>query len=262
VSGPFTPEQNEVLIRLVTAWADRKMVLIGAAALGCHVTMTWRRTNDLDLTVVAGIASTAAELQELGFRRDDRYEHRWFSSSGVALDILPVTRDDVARGKLIWPESGFVMGLQSFDLLFTHTQRFSLDESHELEIATLPVIVLLKMTSWLDKPYERQRDLQDIGFIMSEYLADDADRRWNDSRLEGVEFDEQGAPALGLDLAAIAASHHREIAHRFLDQFTDSGTHAFQLLGSAGRSGGRGRDVALAERLVAVRGGFGATRGP
>ncbi len=145
MSSPFTLEQTQVLVELASAWADRKLVLIGAAALGCHVSMTWRRTNDIDLTVVADIASTQAALHKLGFRRHEKQEHRWFSSTGVALDILPVTREDFASRKLEWPEGGHVMELQSFDLLLKHTQRFALDNTHTLEIAIVPVIVILKM---------------------------------------------------------------------------------------------------------------------
>jgi predicted nucleotidyltransferase len=183
-------------------------------------------------------------------------EHRWFSPSEVALDILPMTREDIARRALIWPDSGFVMNLGSFDLLFTHTHKLALDDAHELEIATVPVIVILKMQSWLDRPHERARDLQDIGYIMSEYLDDDSDRRWNDVRLEGTEFDEQGALALGFDIAQIAKRHHREVIDRFLGDVSEADTYAFTLLASTGRHGGRGREEALAERLIALRRGL------
>jgi predicted nucleotidyltransferase len=235
-------------------------VLIGAAALGCHMAMTWRRTDDIDLSVVADVSTTASELRVLGFRRHPKLEHRWFSPREVALDILPMTRDDIARRTLTWPESGFVMNLGSFDLLFAHTHKLALDDTHELQIATVPVIVILKMHSWLDRPHERSRDLQDIGYIMSEYLDDDADRRWNDARLEGIEFDEQGALALGLDIAQIAGRHHRDVIDRFLANVGEAGTHAFTLLASTGRHGGRGHETALEERLIALRRGLDSLR--
>jgi predicted nucleotidyltransferase len=231
-------------------------VLIGAAALGCHMAMTWRRTDDIDLTVVAEVTTTASELRELGFRRHPKLEHRWFSPSEVALDVLPVTREDIARRTLTWPDSGFVMNLGSFDLLFAHTNKLALDDAHELAVATVPVIVILKMHSWLDRPHDRSRDLQDIGYIMSEYLDDDAERRWNDVRLEGTEFDEQGALALGLDIAQIAERHHRDVIERFLGNVGEAGTHAFTVLASTGRHGGRDDEKALEERLISLRRGL------
>ncbi|HEX7479213.1 MAG TPA: hypothetical protein VF331_15515 [Polyangiales bacterium] len=91
-TAPFTLEQTRVLIELAGAWSDRKLVVIGAAALGCHGSMTWRRTNDIDLTVVADIPSTQADLRRLGFRRHEKQEHRWFSTTGVALDIHVIER--------------------------------------------------------------------------------------------------------------------------------------------------------------------------
>ncbi|MGE3676136.1 MAG: hypothetical protein AB7K71_41085, partial [Polyangiaceae bacterium] len=48
-------------------------VLIGAAALGCHLEMTWRKTADLDLTILADLAAILEDY----LRADD--PRRWES---------------------------------------------------------------------------------------------------------------------------------------------------------------------------------------
>jgi hypothetical protein len=56
------------------------------------------------------------------------------------------------------------MSLVAFDLLLRHTRPFELGPTHSIELA----IVVLKMAAWLDNPHERDRDVQDIGFVLSD----------------------------------------------------------------------------------------------
>jgi predicted nucleotidyltransferase len=141
----------------------------------------------LSFTILATIRDVNKQLQALGFVRDRRQEHRWFAAGGVVLDILPVTHQDIARAQLTWPESGYVMSLVAFDLLLHHTRPFA------LELASIPTLVVLKMAAWLENPHERDRDVQDIGFILSEYLSDEHERRWADPAL-GYREHRTGAP--------------------------------------------------------------------
>ena len=110
--------------------------------------------------------------------------------------------------------------------------------------------------AWLDRPHDRLRDVQDIGYVLSEYLPSDADRHWDDPRLRGVEVDDQGALALGLDLDAMAQTHHRALMQRFLDRFSDTNTHHFERMASAGSTGGRDRRVTAQQRLALFRRGL------
>lgn len=202
----LTSDQVRALCAVVEIWSDRKVVLIGAGALGLQLAQPGRITHDLDLTVAANVVDTTAALRKLGFTRHENAEHRWLGHGGVRLDILPITAEDMARGTLVWPESGHVMGVRGFDLVFMHTHALALDDEHSIDIAMLPVLVLLKMEAWLDR--------------------------------------------LGLDLDAIAQAHHRTILQRFLDSFTDTESHHFERLASAGSTGGRDRRVAAQQRLA------------
>ncbi len=47
----LTAQQVEALKTLLQIWPEERIVLIGAAALGCFLDMRWRQTYDLDLSV-------------------------------------------------------------------------------------------------------------------------------------------------------------------------------------------------------------------
>jgi len=60
----FLPDEIEALRALVRTWPNAKMVILGAAALRCFMSMAWRTTEDLDLTVAASIEDATAALSD------------------------------------------------------------------------------------------------------------------------------------------------------------------------------------------------------
>ncbi len=226
-SGPFTPAQRAALLDLRHAWPERRIVLIGASALACQIEMRWRPTNDLDLTVVAEQAQLAVDLNALGWKRDKHLEHRWTSPHGVMVDALPASRVDMSAGKLTFAESGHVMNLAGFDLAFKHDVPVSLDANHHVDVATIPVVVVLKMAAWLDRPSERDRDLEDLAHVFKEYLKADDLRRWEDELIETeLAYDDQSAFALGRDVGIIVADVHRRLIDRFFAAVSDGSSAA------------------------------------
>ena len=253
MKAPFTVDEVHTLTQLLGRCASERVILIGAAALGCHVPMTWRRTHDLDLTIMTDMETAAAALRAAGLVRDPKVEHRWLAQC-VRLDVLPATSRDIERKRLVWP-SGAIMSLVGFDLAFAHTLPVPLSATCAIQVPKLPVLAMLKMISWLDAPHERSRDLLDLGYLLSAYLDDDAARHWDDPRLAAFELDEHSPLALGHDIAEIAAPHHRERVLAFLDAFSDTGTQAFQQLASTGRIGHVDRETTLETRLLRLRQG-------
>ena len=226
-NNPFTPAQREALLELRRAWPERRIVLIGASALACQVEMRWRRTNDIDLTIVAEQRKLTADLGSLGWQRDKRLEQRWTSPQGVLVDALPTSHADIADGRLVFAQSGHVMNLAGFDLALTHYVRVSLEPEHSIDVATVPVVVILKTAAWLDRPAERDRDLQDLAHLFNEYLEPDAPRRWSDEFVGAqVAYEDQSAFALGRDIAAIVSEVHRRLIDRFLNAVSDEGSAA------------------------------------
>jgi predicted nucleotidyltransferase len=218
----FTFDQLAALATLRRAWPTRRLVLIGAAALGCQIEIQWRRTNDLDLTLVADPDEASAELRTLGWRQDPCMEQRWHGPEGVLVDVLAVGEDSLAAGKLVFSASDRVMNLAGFDLALSHVTQVQLEPGLLLDVATVPVIAVLKMAAWFDRPHERERDLEDLARILDEYLAADSPRRWEDDMIQsGLEFDDQAAFALGKDIGRMAEAVHRGLVERFLEAVED-----------------------------------------
>ncbi len=226
-NNPFTPAQREALLELRREWTERRIVLIGASALACQIEMRWRRTNDIDLTIVAEQKELAADLTSLGWKRDARLEQRWMSPQGVLVDALPASHADIAAGKLVFAESGHVMNLAGFDLALAHHVPVSLGPAHFIDVAIVPVVVILKMAAWLDRPAERDRDLQDLAHVFNEYLEPDASRRWEDELIEAqLAYEDQSAFALGRDIGAVAKEVHYQLIIGFLAAVSDDSAAA------------------------------------
>jgi len=51
--NPFLPDEVDALRALVRTWPNTKMVVLGAAGLRCSMPISWRTTEDLDLSVAA-----------------------------------------------------------------------------------------------------------------------------------------------------------------------------------------------------------------
>ena len=66
----FAPTHIPVLRALAEVWGTNRFIVIGAAAVGYHIGMGWRGTLDLDLSVTAEIDKYTADLERLGWHRD------------------------------------------------------------------------------------------------------------------------------------------------------------------------------------------------
>jgi len=86
----FAPTHVPVLRVLGEVWGPDRFIVIGAAAVGYHIGMTWRGTLDLDLSVAAGIDRYEADLKDLGWRQDEKAPQRWYSREGLIVDVLDV----------------------------------------------------------------------------------------------------------------------------------------------------------------------------
>lgn len=255
---PFTPAQLDTLLALRTALPDVQTVLVGAGALGCHMEMRWRSTKDLDLSVLLDPVVLAKDLAGLRWEPDQRREPRWTSAQGILVDVLPTTASDLANGQLTFAKSGHVMNLVGFDLALAHHVPVTLDAGTTLDVATVPVIAVLKMAAWLDRAAERNRDLEDLAHVIDDYLESDDLRRWEDDLINsGLDYENQSAFALGQDVAAIAQAAHIAVIERFLKTVGDESLPANARFARC--FGGRDNTEVLASRLRAFRMGLKET---
>ena len=260
----FTAEQIDALAAVHAAWPHRPIRLIGAAALGYHIPMDWRRTSDLDLTLAADFDELDASLARLpGWRREPRIEHRWWSPEGVKVDIVPAAPHHLAKGSITWPVSGYEMSVEGLELAFQHAVEARLSATTVVSIARLPALVVLKMAAWQDSEgRERERDLADIAHVFDRHLGPTDDRRYGEDVCEsGLSYDHVGAFVMGREVAGIVQPKHRAKVMRFLDLVEDPSTPAFndmlRLGPSAWRRDQDDPEEELASRLAAFRLGLG-----
>jgi len=226
---PISTEYARELARLGKHEAQPDFVLIGAAALGHHVPLR-RTTSDVDLALVVAPDEIEAMLTSLGWTRHASTKHRWHGPDGFRADVLPATPDLIRAGHVRFDRDS-TMSLVGFDLAFDHASEVELPGTTSMvKVASLASIVVLEMIAWLDRPYERTRDLDDLATVFRDALGSDDDRRWDDSHpigSSGLDFDDQSPFSVGLDVAAIMRDPHRAVVDDFVRRLLDeSGTAA------------------------------------
>lgn len=218
---PLTPFQQAAVAAVRNAWPDVDIALVGALAVGCHIKVEHRKTNDLDLVVPVGTETLYGVLAALdGWTQDPKIEHRFATRDGELVDVLPASPALIAQGYIEWP-SGHRMSLAGFDLAFAHGMLHEAGDKVSLWVPSAPALTFLKMCAWLDRPEERKKDLGDLAHLMDGYLGDDDDRRWSDEVMSlGLDFDDASPFLLGRDLGDILRDRDRPHLAAFLTAVT------------------------------------------
>ena len=246
----FTKKQRAALRALARLWRDRRFVLVGASALGCQMRMAWRGTSDLDIAIAVEMDEYPAGLQNAsGWKRDPRLEQRWYYRE-VPVDVLPAGERMRASGGFTWPESELEMSLAAMDLAFAQCSAVPCGGGATIDVASVPAIATLKMASFCDRPFERERDLEDLGHVLERYLDDD-DRRFDETVFNaGVTFEHVSAFLCGQDIGGLLATpEHALVVERFLERVSEGETDFFRWL----RHGPLHDEDELAKRLAAFR---------
>lgn len=251
--GPLTAEQLDAVRALRAIWPRTRMALVGAAALAFHIDMNWRNTADLDLAIAVS-QSDLETSQPPAWRRDPQHEPRWTAPNGVRVDLVPAPDVAVAQGELLWPSSGTRMNLAGF------RQALAVPETEIatgvfIAVATVPIITLLKMAAYLDRPYEREKDLADLAHILDDYPPTDDDRLFASEALDsGLGLPAVKAYVLARELRALADQRDRQAVRRFLRLVREDVHWSRFVRSSPWRFDERG----LEQRLDAFAEGFGA----
>jgi predicted nucleotidyltransferase len=215
----FTANEVSALRTLVRIWSIEKFALIGASAMRWHLGDRSRVTHDIDLILGVSLDRYPAGLESIpGWSRHPKREHTWIAPGDVYLDVVPAGTDDDGLNVLTWPESGFQMNLAGLRLALDQAVPIEAAPGLSIRLAPLEVIALLKMVSFLDRPHERDRDLEDVALILDEYIGAADDRRYGDEILDlALQYEEVSPFLLGKMLAAIVNQGEREAVRRFID---------------------------------------------
>lgn len=239
-------------------WDAERFVVIGAAAVACHIGLWWRGTVDLDLTVASGIEAYAGDLEALGWRRVRGAPQRWTAPDGSRVDVVPSGNELLMQGGFTWPDGDNRMDLTGFRLAHLDAVPVDLTKGCLVRVASLRSLVVLKMTAYLDLPWLRDSDLADIAHIMHEFLPDDDEARWSDEIIElGMDFEDVGPFVLGAQIGALVDQREARMIERFLSSIDDPDDRLSTVHRMAQRapSGWRESGLLLA-RLKAFADGF------
>jgi predicted nucleotidyltransferase len=208
----LTADQHDALASLRAHFLDARIVIIGATALRLQRRLP-RNTADVDLVIAVSASEFPGSLEgDPKWTRSERAHspQRWSYRGHLPFDLLPIGEQELARKELVWPD-GTVMGVDGFELLFDSALPM-LAGSERVHVAPIPVVALLKMVAWLDRPADRQRDLDDLNELMKCYLDESVDDDFD--RLVELGIGSIGhARALGEDVAKLA---RLDVCARFL----------------------------------------------
>ena len=243
---------------LQTVWDSAHFIVIGAAAITCHMGLSWRGTADLDLSVAAGLDGYVRDLERLGWRRERDAPQRWIVPNGSLVDVLPGAPALVQKGGFTWPDGGARMSLVGFRLAFEDAGSVEIAPGTTARVASLRSVVVLKMAAYFDRPRERDTDLGDIAHILSGFLPPDAEERWSDEVIgRGMDFDDVGPFVLGQQLGRLVDQPERALVVQFMDTIEDPADRATTLPRMAQRAPAGWKDPErLRQRWAAFRHGI------
>ena len=247
----LTTAQQDALRAVQEAYPNARMALIGASALALHLPMEWRTTADIDLVVAISVADLTLLSRLPGWKREPNRQQRWVAPNGVLVDLVPASAEALEKRELVWP-NGHVMNLAGIPLALGATP-VAFAAGVSVPVPSVPVIALLKMAAYLDRPRERDKDLKDLTHIWDTYPPA-ADDRFFSEDIASRQLDEPRARAfiLGAELRAIVDEHDAAIVERFLARTAEGHGWARLLANSPWRF----FEQNLQDRVDAFRDGF------
>jgi predicted nucleotidyltransferase len=125
-----------------------------------------------------------------------------------------------------------------------------------IAIASVPVIAILKMTAYLDRPAARTKDLQDLAYILNDYPSGEDERLYGDDIFSNSLDDRQArAFVLGREIRDLVDTDDREIVRRFLSTMGKTDALSTFAANSPWRLKAD-REHEMAQRLDALKLGF------
>jgi predicted nucleotidyltransferase len=175
------------------------LVIIGAIAYQLHFPGELRHTGDIDFAVASDLnefAELERRLQADGWIRFANREHRWRSAQGTIMDLLPAG-----------PKLRVTMSLVGFEHVFTDAQPVEFSPDLTLNVISSTALMLLKIVAFMDDPQRREKNLDDVRGLLTQYEAE-SERLFSDVVIDAGLADFGLVPAflLGIDLNAFLAA--------------------------------------------------------
>lgn len=224
-SEKFThPLLKPILLELTGYFkeADISFFVIGATArdiiMELHDAKSGRLTYDLDIAITVNDweqwLSVEQELVKLeNFTKDKDQKQRFIYKGKFQLDIVPFGEIMKKEHKIFWPPNEeMAMSVLGFTAANEAALLVRIDDETEIKIATLSGIFILKIIAWKDRHQRNNKDADDIGFILENYLSIHEERaatHYYDAVYGQEPFKNTmgGAVLLGIDIKELLENH-------------------------------------------------------
>lgn len=189
--------------------------VIGATArdifMELHNQKSGRLTYDLDIAITVNdweqwrkVENEIVSLEN--FTKDKDQKQRFIYKGKFQLDIVPFGEIMNQDYKIFWPPNEeLAMSVLGFSAADEASLKVNVDDEIEIKIASLNGVFLLKIVAWKDRHHESNRDADDMGFILENYLNINSQRAATEfyEEVYGVEPYSEiigGATLLGKDI--------------------------------------------------------------
>lgn len=204
-----------------------KFFVIGATArdiiMELHGEKSGRRTQDIDIAIAVEkweeFKSIENEIIQLpNFKKDTKQQQRFLYINDFQLDIVPYGGITTAEDKIFWPpDQSFAMTVLGFKEAEKDLVRVKIDDTLEIDIVSLAGIFILKLVAWKDRHHKGNKDADDMGFILLNYLNIHEERaatRHYDEvyEIENFTITKAGAALLGIDINSLLADNENNKA--------------------------------------------------
>lgn len=192
-----------------------KFFVIGATArdiiMELHGEKSGRRTQDIDIAIAVDkweeFSTIEKELTQLSnFKKDTRRMQRFLYIEYFHLDIVPYGGITTAEDKIFWPpDHSFAMTVLGFEEAERDLVKIKIDDTLEIDIVSLAGIFILKLVAWKDRHHKGNKDADDMGFILLNYLYIHEERAAMEHYKEVYEIEnftitKAGSSLLGIDI--------------------------------------------------------------
>lgn len=155
--------------------------VIGATArdivMEIHNEKSGRLTHDLDIAIAINNWDQYAEVEKgiIGlkdFEKDPKQKQRFIYKENFQLDIVPFGNIMKENDKIFWPpDEQIAMSVLGFPEVRDELIQVQIDDEFEINIISLAGIFVLKIVAWRDRHNKGNKDADDIGFILINYLG-------------------------------------------------------------------------------------------
>lgn len=199
-----------------------KFFVIGATArdimMEVHQKQSGRRTQDLDIAIAIEDWKKFEEikksiLQLEHFEEDVRHIQKLRYQKYFEVDLVPYGAIAQDKNKIFWPpDQSIAMSVLGYEAIEDDLVEVDFGNSLKVKVASLSGIFILKLIAWKDRHLQGNKDAEDIGFILQNYLPINEERAATEHyeavyELENFSIIIGSAVLLGIDISLLLASN-------------------------------------------------------